>query len=268
MINNRRGIAMSLAVIVQARAASSRIPLKLLESLGERSALLRCLDRCRKIDGVEIVVAAIADNAENDELAEEATDAGYLVTRGPEDDVLARMAQATREAGTEYIIRVEGHHPFIDPQICTRVFQLLQDTHADFACNDMPLLFPNGLQCETFPALLLHEADRNATRAADRKSVTGWIRNHPRRRRVALTGPGNGLEKLRWTLEEPADLDFCAAVYAEYGEKAAHLTAAELAALCLRRPDISRLNAGLGDALPSIGTPEFATPPMALSAVA
>ncbi|PIW31146.1 MAG: hypothetical protein COW29_02570, partial [Rhodobacterales bacterium CG15_BIG_FIL_POST_REV_8_21_14_020_59_13] len=74
---------MSLAVIVQARAASSRIPLKLLESLGERSALLRCMDRCRAIEGAELVIAAVADGPGDDEIAEEATDAGYMVTRGP-----------------------------------------------------------------------------------------------------------------------------------------------------------------------------------------
>lgn len=259
---------MTLAVIVQARAASSRIPLKVLESLGERSALLRCMDRCRAIDGAELVLAAVPDSSENDEIAEEATDAGYMVTRGPEEDVLARIARAVRESGSETIVRVSGHHPFIDPQICRRVVDLLDDTYADFACNNMPMMFPDGLQCEAFPAHVLQEADRQATEPVDRQCVTSWIRTHPRLRRVALTGPGNGLENLRWTLEEPADLDFCAAVYAELGEKAATITSAELAALCLRRPDISRLNAALAHTEEPVGEAEFSTPPMALSAVA
>lgn len=259
---------MTLAVIVQARAASSRIPLKVLESMGERSALLRCMDRCRQIEGAELVLAAVPDTSENDEIAEEAGDAGYLVTRGPEEDVLARIAAAVRDSGAETIVRVSGHHPFIDPQICSRVVNLLDDTHADFACNNMPMRFPDGLQCEAFPAHVLQEADRNATRPFDRQSVTGWIRTHPRMRRVALTGPGNGLENLRWTLEEPADLDFCAAVYAELGERAATITAAELAALCLRRPDISRLNAALAHAEEPLGEAEFSTPPLALSIAA
>lgn len=259
---------MTLAVIVQARAASSRIPLKVLESMGERSALLRCMDRCRQIEGAELVLAAVPDTSENDEIAEEASDAGYLVTRGPEEDVLARIAAAVRDSGAETIVRVSGHHPFIDPQICSRVVNLLDDTYADFACNNMPMRFPDGLQCEAFPAHVLQEADRNATRPFDRQSVTGWIRTHPRMRRVALTGPGNGLENLRWTLEEPADLDFCAAVYAELGERAATITAAELAALCLRRPDISRLNAALAHAEEPLGEAEFSTPPLALSIAA
>lgn len=257
---------MTLAVIVQARAASSRIPLKVLESLGDRSAFLRCLDRCRLIGEADLVIAAVPDGAGNDEVAEEATDAGYMVTRGPEDDVLARMAMAVRESGADTILRIEGHHPFIDPAICTRVVHLLADTHADFACNNMPMLFPDGLQCEAFPALVLHEADHAAASDAERASVTGWIRHHARMRRVALTGPGGGLEKLRWVLEEPADLDFCAAIYAELGEKAATVSAAELAALCLRRPDIARLNAACERRKPMGGEAEFATPPVALTA--
>ncbi|WP_421791070.1 glycosyltransferase family protein [Hyphobacterium sp.] len=259
---------MTLAVIVQARAASSRIPLKLLESLGGRSALLRCMDRCHEIEGVDLVIAAVAGTHADDEIAEEATDAGFMVTRGREDDVLGRMARAAHDSQAETIIRISGHHPFIDPQICTRVVHLLQDTHADFACNNMPMKFPDGLQCEVFPAAILHEADRNATRPFDRESVTGWIRTHPKMRRVALTGPGNGMEHLRWALEEPEDLEFCSAIFAEMGEKAATMNAAELAALCLRRPDITGLNSKLARLEDALGEPEFSTPPIPLHVAA
>lgn len=259
---------MTLAVIVQARAASSRIPLKLLEPLGGRSALLRCMDRCREIEDVDLVIAAVADTAADDEVAEEATDAGFMVTRGPEADVLGRFARAARESDAETIVRISGHHPFIDPQICTRVVHLLTDTHADFACNNMPMKFPDGLQCEVFPAGILHEADRNATREFDRTSVTGWIRAHPKMRRVALTGPGNGMEHLRWALEEPQDLEFCSAIYAEMGEKAATMNAAELAALCLRRPDITGLNSELAQPEEVVGQAEFSTPPVPLHVAA
>lgn len=234
---------MTLAVIVQARMGSTRLPAKILEPLGFSSAILRCLDRCARIPDIDYVAVAVPANEANDELAEEAADAGYLVVRGPEDDVLARYARAARETGADHILRVTGDHPFIDPDICHRVLQLMSAAGADFACNDMPNHFPHGLQCEVFSSALLAEADKLASAPEDRVRVTSWMRARTDLRKACLTGPGGGFERLRWSLENAEDLDFCAAVYADLGEAAATVTAAELAALCLRRPDIVRLNA-------------------------
>ena len=186
---------MTLAVIVQARMGSTRLPAKILEPLGFSSALLRCLDRCALIPDVDLVAVAVPDTEANDELAEEASDGGYFVVRGSEDDVLSRHAKAAHETGADTILRVTGDHPFIDPDICERVIRLMAATGADFVTNDMPNLFPHGLECELFPAQLLYEADRRASSREDRAQVTSWMRSNPDIRRACLTGPGGGLER-------------------------------------------------------------------------
>lgn len=234
---------MTLAVIVQARMGSTRLPAKILEPLGFSSAILRCLDRCARIPDIDYVALAVPASEDNDELAEEASDSGYMVVRGSEDDVLSRYAKAARETGADHILRVTGDHPFIDPDICHRVMALMAGAGADFACNDMPNRFPHGLQCEIFSSALLAEADKMATAPEDRERVTSWIRARRDIRKACLTGPGGVFERLRWSLENAEDLDFCAAVYADLGEAAATVSASELAALCLRRPDLVRLNA-------------------------
>lgn len=77
----------------------------------------------------------------------------------------------------------------------------------------------------------------------EREHVTTWLRQHAHLQKASLRGPGQGLEKLRWTLDYAEDLAFFEAVYAELGEKAATASAAELVALCLRRPDLTAINA-------------------------
>ncbi|WP_417482169.1 cytidylyltransferase domain-containing protein [Maricaulis sp.] len=235
---------MTLAIIVQARFGSTRLPGKILNPLGEKTALARVLDRCARIGGADHVIAAIPETDADDAVAEAAREAGYAVSRGSEDDVLSRYAKAVRDCGAEYVMRVTSDCPFIDPQICERVIALLQDTHADYASNSMPPLFPHGLDCEVFPAVLLYRADRLAREPGDREHVTPWLRQHPHLSHASLTGPGQGLERLRWTLDYAEDLEFFQAVYAELGEAAATASAAELAALCLRRPDLVAINAG------------------------
>ncbi|XBQ16428.1 MAG: glycosyltransferase family protein [Oceanicaulis sp.] len=239
---------MTSAVIVQARMGSTRLPGKVLEDLGAKTALARCLNRCKTIPGVDLVVCAIPDTAENDPVAEEAADNGVMVVRGDEHDVLSRYARAAREAGADTVMRITSDCPFIDPVLAGGVLSLLKDSRADYASNNAPALFPHGLDCEAFSAELLFEADRKAADPFEREHVTPWIRNHPRLSHVNLRGPGGGLERLRWTLDKPEDLAFFRAVFEAMGERAATAGAAELAGLCLRRPDIVAINAGQCDA--------------------
>jgi len=233
---------MTVAVIVQARLGSSRLPGKVLESIGSKPALLWCLDRCRMIPGVDAVVCAVPDGRADDEVAELAADAGYFVTRGSEDDVLARYAKAATEIGASTVMRITSDCPLIDPQIAGQVLALLQTSGVDYAANNFPPGFPHGLDCEAFPADLLHAANAAATRPYDREHVTPWIRTHPNLSRANLRGPAGGIEKLRWTLDQPEDLAFFRQFAELAGPDMATASAAELVSLCLRRPDLAAIN--------------------------
>lgn len=233
---------MTVAVIVQARNGSSRLPGKVLEPIGDKPALLWCLDRCDQIVGVDHVVCAVPDNRSDDDVAELAADAGYFVTRGPEDDVLGRYVKAAKEIGAKTIIRVTSDCPLIDPDIATKVLDLLFSSGVDYSCNNLPPKFPHGLDCEAFSADLLFAADENAKTSHEWEHVTPWIRNHPSLSRVNLLGPGGGLEQMRWTLDQPQDLEFFRALNEAFGENTCNARASELAAFCLRRPDLGQIN--------------------------
>jgi spore coat polysaccharide biosynthesis protein SpsF (cytidylyltransferase family) len=106
----------------------------------------------------------------------------------------------------------------------------------------MPASWPHGLDCEAFPARLLHWAHVLADDREDREHVTPWLRENDTLVKAALTGPGDGIARMRWTLDYPEDYDFACAVYEALGERAATASAAEIAALVMRRPDIPALN--------------------------
>ena len=234
---------MGATVIVQAGGGLNALPDRELVFLGDRSALACTLERARRIPGVDLVVCAAPDDRDHDLVAEEAAECAVMVVRGPAADPLGLMAQAAREAEAQTVVRITSQCPLIDPVIAGGVLALLTDASADYASNTMPARFPHGLDCEAFSAILLAEADRRADTLAERRSVTGWIRRHHGLTRANLTGPGGGLEHLRWMLETPEDAAFLQALFAELGGKALMASAAEIAALCLRRPDLSELNA-------------------------
>lgn len=233
---------MCVAVIVQARKGSMRLPGKVLERIGDKPALLWCLDRCREIPGVAHVVCAVPDTKSDDAVADLAAENGYFVTRGSEKDVLARYAKAAREIKATTIMRVTSDCPLIDPQIAGQVLQLFFSSDVDYVANNMPPKFPHGLDCEVFCADLLFAAEQTANLPYEREHVTPWMRTHPSLTKANLRGPGGGIENLRWTLDEAADLAFFRALEKTYGPGVCSARAGALLAFCLRRPDLVAIN--------------------------
>lgn len=234
---------MTLAVIVQARMGSSRCPGKVMKDLGGEPFLKRCLDRCDRIPGADMVVVAVPDLAQDDPVAEAAESWGYKVVRGSEKDVLSRYAKAAKEVIATAVMRVTSDCPMIDPDICGETIRFWKETQADYGCNNMPPGFPHGLDCEVFHASLLHAANHLAEDPYEREHVTPWIRRHPDLKHSSIQGPAGGIENLRWTLDHPEDVEMFRAVYDALGDRAPFATAAEYLSLCLRRPDIPAINA-------------------------
>jgi spore coat polysaccharide biosynthesis protein SpsF (cytidylyltransferase family) len=235
---------MTCAVIIQARFGSTRLPGKVLLPLGGRPVLASVLERAARIPGIDIVVCAVPEGVPNDPVAAAASACGAVVFRGDERDVLSRYEGAARAVGATVVMRVTSDCPLIDPMIAGEVLALIQGGSADYACNNMPPLWPHGLDCEAFHARHLHRAAAEAHLPYDREHVTPWLRRNPGLRRVNLSGPGGGLERYRWTLDHREDYAFFRALWRAMGDDAASVSTDEILALLMRRPEVSDLNRG------------------------
>ncbi|MDY0873065.1 UDP-2,4-diacetamido-2,4,6-trideoxy-beta-L-altropyranose hydrolase [Dongia rigui] len=203
------------AIIVQARLGSSRLPGKILQKIGGRTVLEHDIARLKSVRGADLVVIATTDKDSDTVVADAATAAGALVFRGDETDVLARYLGAARMVDADVVMRVTSDCPLIDSAICDAVLALRAATGADYAANNMPRLFPHGLDCEAFTRAALERAANEATDAYDREHVTPWLRRMPGLTRANLTGPGWPANQQRWTLDFPEDLTFFADLFAE-----------------------------------------------------
>ncbi|MBO6766258.1 glycosyltransferase family protein [Maricaulis sp.] len=247
---------MTLAVIVQARAGSSRLPRKVLEPLGDKCVLDRVLDRCRRIAAADHVICAIPEGEADDPVADAARRAGVAVFRGSEQDVLARYLGAAKMVDADEVVRITSDCPFIDPGMVDQLVALYRESAADYANNTLLPGFPRGLDCEIVSTAWLERADAEATDPADREHVTAWIRNRPGLKLACLEGPGGEAANWRWTLDYPADLAFCRAVFERAGEAAAELDFPALSELCRKAPDLVAINAVHADpARPDIRRP-------------
>ncbi len=233
---------MTAAVIVQARFASTRLPGKVLRPIGGRPALASVLDRCGRIPGIDVVVCAVPDDRASDPVAAAARAAGAVVFRGAEHDVLDRYDRAARCVGATTVMRVTSDCPLVDPLLCGAVLAALGDVGVDYVCNNMPPLWPHGLDCEVFWAEHLARAALEAVDPYEREHVTPWLRRNAALRRVNIDGPGAGLERLRWTLDYPEDYAFFCALAAVLEKPFADATTQDVLAALSAHPELAAIN--------------------------
>ena len=202
---------MTIAVIVQARMGSTRLPGKVMEQINGQPVLAHVLRRCDRIPGIDLVVCAIPDTPDNDCLAPVIEGCGAKVFRGAEYDVMMRYTQAARLVGADTVMRITADCPLIDPEVCGEVLALFRKEGADYASNVHPRSFPQGLDCEVFAFKTLEHFERVSREG--REHVTTTMAYHRQVKTATLRSDYYRASE-RWTLDYPEDLDFVRAVYA------------------------------------------------------
>ena len=177
-----RGVAMTVAVICQARMTSTRLPCKMMLSLAGKPVIRHVLERCQEIGNADDVVLAVPNGPESVPLGREAEALGVAAVGGPEFDVLSRYMLAATYIGADIILRVTGDCPLLDPNVCERVLEPVIAGKAEYVSNVLPRGFPKGLDCEAFTFETLTRASVNAEDDYDREHVTPWMQRADIRR--------------------------------------------------------------------------------------
>jgi spore coat polysaccharide biosynthesis protein SpsF len=234
---------MTVAVIIQARMGSSRLPGKVMQKLGGRSVLAHVIARCQSIALADIVCVATVARSSEDPIAEEALRCGAALFRGSEQDVLGRYRRAAEQLGADQVMRVTSDCPLIDPEVCGLVLGELRQGGWDYVSNNLERSWPHGLDCEAMPFHRLAEADAAAGQPDEREHVTPWLRRHPNLRRANIPCPQAGCAGMRWTLDYPEDLEFFRALWQSMPD-AGISNWRQIVEHLGKHPELSAINAG------------------------
>lgn len=234
---------MRVAAIIQARMKSTRLPGKVLMKVGGRPVLEHAVRRLARAATITEIAIATSFEPEDDAIVAFGERHGVRVFRGPEANVLERFAIAARALDPDIIVRVTGDSPLVDPEIIDHLVCEMARTGADF------LALRPGIKC-------IHEGvdpfSRRALRvllgeAAEdpiaREHVTGWLKAHRERVRVAEIeiDPAWEFSGARLSIDTPADLEFFAALATRADLDTVRLR--DVAALLRREPWLLAINA-------------------------
>src|SRR6478672_5672423 len=166
---------MRVNAVIQARAGSTRLPGKVLEPLGSLTVLEWVIRAARGARLVDDVVVATTVEALDDAVARAAEEAGALVVRGSEDDVLSRYLLAAEEHPCDAVVRLTSDCPMLDPEVIDLVVSTwLGAPHLDYVSSVLVRTLPHGMDVELATTDALHRAGAVAT-AHHRTHVTSAI---------------------------------------------------------------------------------------------
>lgn len=227
--------------VLQARCTSRRLPGKVLADLVGRPMILRQVERLARARRLDRLVVATTTDPTDDELAALCEREGLACHRGSLDDVLDRVLQAA--VGAEHVVRLTADCPLADPDVVDRVIAAHLEGGFDHTSNALRRTFPDGLDVEVVRHAALATAAQEATLPSQREHVTPFLYDHPERFAIGHVVDAVDRSALRWTVDEPVDLEFVRSVYAELHPADPAFTTEDVLALLARRPELGRANA-------------------------
>jgi len=161
------------ALILQGRTDSTRLPGKSLLPLEGEPLIFRVMEALG-IVRCDIRILACPEDCKADfsPLAEKA---GFAISTGPHDDVLARYCIAIRRFSPDWVIRATADNPFVFADAAGMLAEETSALHADYgAYAGLPL----GAGVEVTSAEALLRAGRESTGKEEREHVCPYLYNH------------------------------------------------------------------------------------------
>lgn len=233
---------MNLAIL-QARMSSSRLPGKVLKLIRGRPMILRQIERIRSARRIDRLVVATSTDASDDVLVECCEREGVECARGSLDDVLDRFYRVALKFVPSHVIRLTGDCPLIDPEVVDAVIAFHVDGSFDYTSNSLDdLTFPNGLDVEVMRFACLERTWKEARLPSEREHVTPYVYNHRGMFRLGSYSGEPNLSSLRWTVDEPEDLEFVRRIYEALYPINPAFRMRDILALLEREPALGSIN--------------------------
>lgn len=198
--------SLQVAIVVQARMGSSRLPGKVLkEVLGKPLLfyLLERLKRCRKADAI---VVATTDQPQDEVIDRYARAMDVHAVRGDENNVLSRFGLACNLVNADVVVRITADCPLMDPQVVDQMIEEFLKADLDYLSNTLQRTYPRGLDIEIFSRKALEKALTEGKTPSEQEHVTPYFYQHPEAFRLKNFSYKRNESKHRWTVDTSEDL--------------------------------------------------------------
>jgi spore coat polysaccharide biosynthesis protein SpsF len=235
-----------IVALLQARTGSTRLPGKVLMSIGERPMLARVVERIERMHTLDTFAIATSVAPGDDSIAEMCAHEGWSCFRGPEQDVLERYLRAAQAMGASDIVRITADCPLFSWQQADRLIAQHIAAGSDYAHNltcwgsGMPL----GTGVEVFTLDALERAWISGLGPNHREHVTEYIYENPQLFSIECQRASADLERpgYRLTVDTLDDLHLMRRIQEQVAPPDGVVDLREAIALLDQRPELAAFN--------------------------
>lgn len=208
---------MKTVAIIQARASSTRLPGKILMTLGGKPMLQNIVERCGRAGTVDEVVVATSDESSDDQTEEFLRSKGIPCFRGSLNNVLQRFYLCASAHQADIVIRFTADNALVAPDIIDEAVRVFKTSRIDYLYYKKSL--PLGMCIEVFSFEALKKAYEAATDPECLEHVTPFLRNNPRMFNAVIYENEKDADysHLRFTIDTPQDYEFVSRIYDHFG---------------------------------------------------
>ena len=229
---------MNIGIIIQARCDSARFPNKILKDLNAKCILWHVIERCKIMD-LPIIVSTTTRSID-DPIIKIVEECKVNFFRGSTNDVLDRFYQTANFFSLDFIIRITGDCPLIDPNESAKVIDSIKTGKYDYVSLD-DTTYPDGLDTEGFSFKSLEKSWNNAKLISEREHVTPYIKNPKNKFNKCIIKFHKNYSYYRLTVDYEDDFQLIKKIYSElYQGKIFYLD--EIIQLLNKKPELLLLN--------------------------
>lgn len=147
---------MYIVASIQARLGSTRLPGKVLYSLGDRRILRWVIDRSNAAKFIDKTVISVGDQAENDAITKFCEREKIEYTVGPEENLLSRHLTVAADFDCDLLVRITADCPFIPAAEIDRTIECHLSNNARYTTNGVEKM-PVGTTVDVVDREVLEE---------------------------------------------------------------------------------------------------------------
>ena len=231
-----------VSAIIQARTGSTRFAGKVFANIEGQPLLWHVVERIKPSRYIDNIIIATTINSEDDAVEQWAYKNSILCYRGSEENVLERYFRAANCFQSDTIIRITADDPCKDYTIIDSVVEALVKGDVDFAYNNNPPTYPEGMDVEVFTIDALRIAYRQANRSDEKEHVTLFFHNNPTLFTSVSIKHTKNLANLRLTIDEESDLLLAREIYSHLYKQNSIFLLDDILDLIDRYPELADIN--------------------------
>lgn len=235
-----------ISAIIQARVSSTRLPNKVFANIDGEPLLWHVVNRLKQSTYLDDIVIATTDNIADDLIEQWASENKISCFRGSENDVLKRYYDTAKNNNSTTIVRITADDPFKDYEIMDEVINQFILEKADFACNNFPPSYPEGLDVEVFSFSALETAYKNSVSDFEKEHVTQYFYKNSNDFNIISIKNEINLSNLRWTIDTKEDLEMTRKIYNKFTDNKSIFLMKDILKILDENPEILEINKKVG----------------------